>query len=133
MRKLLVHLGGLLSIIWGIAHLFPTGNVVKGFGNISPDNINLIKMEWINESLTLIFIGLLTIVITIISNNEFRVVKAVYLVTFLMLEAMSILSVFTGFKIDFLPFKLCPLIFTVSGLLILQGIRSARRTNSAPS
>jgi len=133
MRKLLVHLGGLLSIIWGIAHLFPTGNVVKGFGNISPDNINLIKMEWINESLTLIFIGLLTIVITIISNNEFRMVKAVYLVTFLMLEAMSILSVFTGFKIDFLPFKLCPLIFTISGLFILQGIRSARRTISAPS
>lgn len=133
MRKLLVYLGGLLCIIWGIAHLFPTGNIVKGFGNISPDNINLIKMEWINESLTLIFIGLLTIVITIIRNNEFRVVKAVYLVTFLMLEAMSILSVFTGFKIDFLPFKLCPLIFTISALLILQGIRPARRTTSAPS
>ena len=124
MKKLLVYLGGSLAMIWGIAHLFPTGNVVKGFGNISADNVQIIKMEWINEGLTLIFIGLLTIFCTILKNNETKVINAVYFLTFLMLIAMSVLSLFTGFKIDFLPFRLCPLIFTVSGLLILQGIRS---------
>ena len=124
MKKLLVYLGGSLAMIWGIAHLFPTGNVVKGFGNISADNVQIIKMEWINEGLTLIFIGLLTIVCTILMNNETRVINAVYFLTFLMLIAMSVLSLFTGFKINFLPFRLCPFIFTVSGLLILQGIRS---------
>jgi hypothetical protein len=122
MRKLLVYLGGSFSIIWGIAHLFPTGNVIKGFGNISVDNVQIIKMEWINESLTLIFIGLLTIIVTITNNNETKVIKGVYLLTFLMLIAMSVLSLFTGFKIDFLPFKLCPLIFMVSGIMILQGV-----------
>ena len=124
MRKLLVYLGGSLTIIWGISHLFPTGNVIKGFGNISADNVHIIKMEWINEGMTLIFIGFLTIIVTAISSTEIRVIKAVYLITFLMLIAMSVLSLFTGFKIDFLPFRLCPLIFTISGLLILQGIRS---------
>jgi len=124
MRKLFVYLGGSLTMIWGAAHLFPTGNVVKGFGNISADNVQIIKMEWINEGLTLIFIGLLTIVCTILMNNETRVINAVYFLTFLMLIAMSVLSLFTGFKINFLPFRLCPFIFTVSGLLILQGIRS---------
>jgi hypothetical protein len=34
---------------------------------------------------------------------------------------MSVLSLFTGFKIDFIPFKLCPFIFMTAGLLILSG------------
>ena len=120
-RKLLIYMGGLLTIIWGIAHLFPTNNVVSGFGNISVDNIRIIKMEWINESLTLIFIGLLTIAVTLLNEMNHMVTKAVYVLTYLMLSAMSVLSLYTGFEIDFLPFKLCPIIFTVSGLLILQG------------
>jgi len=123
MKKFLVCMGGLLTIIWGIAHLIPTEKVIKGFGNITADNIRIIRMEWINEGLTLIFMGLLTIICTILNNSENRVIKAVYVLTFSMLLAMSVLSLNTGFKINFLPFKLCPLIFTVSGLLILQGVR----------
>jgi len=125
-RKLLIYMGGLLTIIWGIAHLFPTNNVVSGFGNISVDNIRIIKMEWINESLTLIFIGLLTIAVTLLNEMNHMVTKAVYVLTYLMLSAMSVLSLYTGFEIDFLPFKLCPIIFTVSGLLILQGAFTKR-------
>ena len=121
MRKLFVYIGGLLSTIWGISHLFPTANIVKGFGNISPDNVQIITMEWINEGFTLIFIGLLVIIVTMISKGDKKVTKAVYILTFMMLIAMSVLSLFTGFKIDFLPFRLCPVIFTTSGLLILQG------------
>lgn len=124
MRKLLVYLGGLSAMIWGVAHLFPTGNVIKGFGNITADNVLIIRMEWINEGLTLIFIGLLSIICTVLNDTGTRLIKAVYVLTFIMLLAMSVLSLCTGFKIDFLPFKLCPLIFTVSGLLILQGVRS---------
>jgi hypothetical protein len=120
-RKKLILIGGLLTIIWGIAHLFPTNSVVRGFGNISIDNANIITMEWITEGLALIFIGLLTIVVTIMNDSPNKVAKAVYVLTFIMLVAMSILSLFTGFKVDFLPFKLCPVIFLTSGLLILQG------------
>ena len=78
-------------------------------------------MEWINEGFTLIFIGLLVIVVTVIGDGKNKIVKAVYLIAFIMLEAMSVLSLFTGFNIDFVPFRLCPIIFTVSGILILQG------------
>jgi hypothetical protein len=120
-QKLFIYLGGLLTIIWGIAHLFPTNSVIKGFGNISVDNFRIIKMEWINESLVLIFIGLLAISVRMVNEINCNVAKTVYVLIFLMLAAMSILSLYTGFKIDFLPFKLCPLILTISGLLILQG------------
>ena len=120
-RKILILIGGFLTAAWGIAHLFPTKNVVKGFGDISIDNARIITMEWMNEGFTLIFIGLLTIVVTLVNKGNQKVTRMVYLLSFIMLEAMAILSLFTGFKIDFLPYRLCPLIFTVSGLLILQG------------
>jgi hypothetical protein len=120
-RKKLILLGGLLTIMWGIAHLFPTNSVIKGFGKISVDNANIIKMEWITEGFALIFIGLLINTVTIISASLNKVTKAVYLLTFIMLVAMSVLSLFTGFKIDFLPFRLCPVIFLTSGFLIIQG------------
>jgi hypothetical protein len=121
-RKKLILVGGILTMIWGIAHLFPTSSIVKGFGNISIDNINIITMEWITEGFVLIFIGTLISVVTILSDNINKIVKAVYVLTFVMLVAMSVLSLFTGFKVDFLPFKLCPVIFITSGLLIIQGI-----------
>ena len=120
-RKKLVLVGGLLTIIWGIAHLFPTNSVVRGFGNISVDNTNIITMEWITEGLALIFIGLLVNAVCIVGDSPNKVTKAVYLLTFVMLVAMSVLSLFTGFKVDFLPFKLCPVIFMTSGLLVIQG------------
>jgi hypothetical protein len=121
MKKYLVYLGGLFTVIWGIAHLFPTNNVIRGFGNITVDNALIIKMEWINEGLTLIFIGVLVSIVTIVSEKTNMVTATVYILSCFMLLAMSVLSLFTGFRIDFLPFKMCPVIFTVSGLLILQG------------
>ena len=121
MRKLLVYIGGILTIIWGILHIFPTRNIVIGFGNISADNINIIKMEWLNEGFSLIFIGLLVFIVTLMSECSYKVARSVYLLTFIMLTAMSVLSLFTGFKIDFIPFKLCPFIFMTAGLLILSG------------
>jgi hypothetical protein len=122
MRKNLILFGGLLIIIWGISHLFPTASVVKGFGNITTDNVRIITMEWVNEGFTLIFLGLLVIIVTIISRNNNHVADTVYVLSFIMLLAMSVLSLFTGYQIDFLPFRLCPFIFMFSGLLILQGV-----------
>jgi hypothetical protein len=121
MKKILIYTGSLLLIIWGITHILPVKNVVRGFGDITADNIRILTMEWINEGFTLIFLGLLNIVVTVLKNNQNRVAEGVYLLTFIMLTSMSVLSLFTGFKVDFLPYKLCPLIFLVSGLMILLG------------
>ncbi|MBI9098710.1 MAG: hypothetical protein JEY91_09540 [Spirochaetaceae bacterium] len=120
LRNVLVYVGGFLNICWGIAHLIPTNNVVSDFGEISRDNKLIIRMEWINEGLTLIFIGLLVIVVTLFTKVKTRSIKMVYLLSFLMLLTMAIVSLFTGFQIDFIPFKLCPVIFLSSGVLIVQ-------------
>jgi hypothetical protein len=119
--NLLLYLASVLLVGWGIAHLFPTKNVVKGFGDISLDNQRVIAMEWINEGATLIFIGLLTAAVTIIDPTN-HVAHTVYWLAIIMLNALSIISLFTGFKVDFLPYRLCPIIFTGSSILILAGM-----------
>ena len=119
--NLLLYLASFLTVAWGVAHLFPTKNVVKGFGDISLDNQRVITMEWINEGATLIFIGLLVAAITLTSPASLSA-RTVYWLAIVMLNALSIISLFTGFKVNFLPYRLCPIIFTGSSILILVGM-----------
>ncbi len=118
--QIFLYLGSGLTLIWGIAHLFPTKSVVDGFGEITIDNRRIIAMEWINEGLALIFIGVLVATATVIDPSNV-VSSAVYFIAAIMLVAMAVISLFTGFKISFLPFKVCPFIFTASAVLILIG------------
>jgi hypothetical protein len=120
-NQILLYIGSFLLVFWGIAHLFPTKSVVKEFGDISLDNKRIITMEWINEGATLIFIGIIIAAVTCMDHTH-AISKTVYRISFLMLNAMSIISLFTGFKIKFLPFKLCPVIFTGTSILIIVGM-----------
>lgn len=117
---ILILLGALLTVFWGIGHLFPTMSVVKGFGEISVDNKRIILMEWIVEGVTLIFIGTLVAGVTLIDLQSI-VSRFVYYLSIITLILLALISLFTGFRINFLPFKLCPVIFTVSSILILLG------------
>ena len=119
--EILIFIGAVLTIFWGVAHLFPTGNVVKGFGDISEDNKHIITMEWIIEGAALIFIGVLVTAVTIIDPSS-QVSEYVYYLSIIMLISLAVISLFTGFKVNFLPYKLCPLIFTGSALLIFLGM-----------
>ncbi len=119
-NQVFLYLGSLFLLFWGIAHLFPTRSVVKGFEDISLDNKRIITMEWIIEGVSLIFIGAIVASVTYIDYTSV-ISKTIYWISFGMLNTFSIVSLLTGFKISFLPFKLCPVIFTVSSILILLG------------
>jgi hypothetical protein len=119
-NSILLYLGAFLTFMWGVAHLFPTRNVVRDFGNISEDNRNIITMEWIVEGVSLIFLGILTAVTTFIDPNGSST-KVIMFVIAAELITLAIVSLFTGFKVKFLPFKLCPVILLVSAGLILTG------------
>jgi hypothetical protein len=116
----LLYIGAGLTAIWGIAHLIPTSSVVKGFGEISKDNKNIITMEWIVEGVSLIFIGTLVALVTVVNPSN-DVSLAVYACSAICLIVLALVSIFTGFKVKFLPFRLCPFIFTISAALILVG------------
>jgi hypothetical protein len=120
MDSILVNIGAGLTILWGISHLFPTKSVVAGFGEIGEDNKQIITMEWINEGVTLIFIGVLVATVTFLDPDS-TATFAVYLVSIICLLTLALISLFTGFKIKFLPYKLCPIIFSLSAVLIFLG------------
>lgn len=120
-NQVILYLAAFFPIVWGIAHLFPTRSVVKGFGEITQDNKNIITMEWIIEGVTLIFIGLIMAVVTWLDMGS-TLSRAIYWICFTQLNVLSVISLFTGFKVNFLPFKLCPLIFSGSSVLIVLGI-----------
>ena len=120
LNQILLYLGSILTALWGITHLFPTKSIAKGFGDISLDNRRIIIMEWIIEGVSLIFIGVVVATVTYLDRTN-TVSRAIYWLSFIMLNVLSMISLFTGFKVAFLPFKLCPIIFTGSSIMLLIG------------
>ncbi len=117
---LFLYIGSILPFGWGIAHLFPTKAVAQGFGDLSADNRRIILMEWIIEGVSLIFIGVLVALVTLIDRAS-TVSHAVYWASLILLNVFSIVSLFTGFRNSFVAFRLCPFVFTGSSILILVG------------
>lgn len=121
LNSILLYAGSIIITIWGIAHIIPTKAVVTGFGKLSGDNAKIITMEWIAEGLTLVFIGLLTLGVTVLvgSNNPGALV--VYRGCAMMLLVMAGLSLLTGARTKIIPIKICPLVKTVVAILFLVG------------
>ena len=120
LNQILLYSGSAFIAFWGIAHLFPTRSVVSEFGDISVDNKRIITMEWIIEGIALIFIGLINAVVTTIDHTS-SISLVIYLISVVVLIVLAFVSFLTGFKISFLPFKLCPVIFITSAVLIILG------------
>ncbi len=119
MNDIMLYVGSILIIIWGVAHIIPTKSVVGGFGAISEDNKRIITMEWIAEGLTLCFIGVLVLLITIWEENSVSI--SVYRASAAMLIVMAGLSLLTGARTSIVPMKICPLVKTTVATLFLLG------------
>jgi hypothetical protein len=121
LNETLVYIGSSIIIAWGIAHLVPTGQIIKGFGNISEDSKKILAMELLAEGFTLIFLGVLPLVFTILSGPQGKPADIVYLATASMLLLMAILTIFTGARTPDIPYKICPLIKTAVAVLFILG------------
>ena len=119
-NPVLLYIAAAVTGVWGIAHLFATKGVVAGFGDLSADNRRIITMEWIVEGIALISTAAFVAAATAVDPGA-AVSSAVYAVALGTLVVLAVVSLFTGYKVAFLPFKLCPLIFGVSGALIAWG------------
>ena len=120
MNWFLIYIGSILTGFWGVAHLFATRGVVEGFGNLTADNRRIITMEWIAEGVALISTATFVAAVTAIQPGGLAA-QAVYAVAIVTLLAFAVVSLFTGFKVAFLPFKLCPFIFGASAVLMFCG------------
>jgi hypothetical protein len=119
-RALLV-VAAVLLVGWGVAHVVPTRNVIRGFGEISRDNRRIVAMEWITEGVALVAMGGVTAILA--TDPTDPLAGSVGLAIFVALNVLSAVSLATGARIRFLPFRLCPVIFTGASLLVLAGTR----------
>jgi hypothetical protein len=120
--ELLIYIGGIVITLWGAGHLFPTKNIVAGFGKLSDDNRHIITMEWLAEGFTLIFIGILSLVIVSVADVGNNVAIAAYLTSAGMLVVMALLSFFTGFRTSIAPIKACPFVKLTVAILFVLGV-----------
>ena len=116
----LLYVASALAGLWGIAYLFATSGVVTGFGELTADNRRIITMEWIVEGVALISLGSLVAAVTAVDATA-AVSSAAYAVAIATLLVLALVSLFTGFRVAFLPFRLCPFIFTLAAVLIALG------------
>jgi hypothetical protein len=120
MTNVLLYVASALTCAWGVAHLVATRGVVAGFGELTADNRRIITMEWIVEGVALVSIAALVTTVTLVDPTA-AVSSAVYAVAIATLVVLAIVSLFTGFRVAFLPFRLCPFIFGLSATLIALG------------
>ncbi len=120
-NEIMLYVGSVIILIWGISHIIPTKSVVSGFGNISQDNKKIITMEWIAEGFTLCFIGVLVLIITLFEGTQCYVSFIVYRLSALMLLVMAGLTAMTGARTSNVPIKLCPIVKTIVAILFLLG------------
>jgi hypothetical protein len=121
MSELLLYAGGALTILWGTSHLFPTRKVVQGFGPISRDNRLVLTMEWIAEAILLIFTGTLVVVTAARFGADGAFAETTFVASATMLLVLAGVSAATGGRVDFIMYRLCAPIFTLSAALILAG------------
>ncbi|MFB0565228.1 MAG: hypothetical protein ACETWK_06050 [Candidatus Aminicenantaceae bacterium] len=118
---ILLHIGSILIIMWGIGHIIPTKSVVDGFGQISEDNRRIITMEWIAEGLTLCFLGILVLSVTLSGGSQSAVSKIVYWISAAVLIIMAVLSSLTGARTSIVQMKICPFVKTAVAILFFLG------------
>jgi hypothetical protein len=121
MNETLIYIGSVIIIIWGIAHLIPTKAIVRGFGEISADNKKILAMESIAEGLTLIFLGVLTLLVTILADPQSKADNIVYMASAVMLLVMAALTLFTAARTPTIWYKICPAVKTAVAVLFILG------------
>lgn len=122
LNEILLYIGSGLIFIWGVAHLIPTKAIVNGFGSISEDNKRIITMESIAEGITLIFLGVLVLLVTIIGSYQNTVSRVVFWACAIMLIVMAMLTALTGARTSILPYKICPFVKMAVAILFILGV-----------
>jgi hypothetical protein len=121
LNTILLYLGAALLILWGVAHVIPTRNVVAAFGALSDDNRINITMEWVAEGLALAFVGVLTAIVTSVGGTNDPVTRAVVWAVAGFCIVMGGWTFVVGRHSSIMPIKLCPLVLAMAALLLVLG------------
>lgn len=104
-----------LIILWGIIHIIRTKRIVKGYEPTSVDNRRILTMAWGVQGLTLIFIGLLVMLV----NYVYGGCPFTYPAAAVMLLAMAAWTALTGGRTSGAFLKTSPAVEIIVAILIL--------------
>lgn len=118
-----LYAASLVVAAWGVAHLVPTQSVVAGFGAISVDSRRVLRMEWVAEGLTMIFVGLLVAAVTLADGGNGAVALLVDRLSAGLLAGIAVLTAFTGARTEVVWFRACPYVLAACVVMLLVGSR----------
>ena len=119
MANILVYVSGTALILWGVAHLVPTRQIVSSFGAISTDNRRILTMEWIAEGIVHISLGAIVICVASLAGPNGFTADLVYRGFAALLVAIAVLTTFTGARAPVIWFKICPFVLVGAATLLL--------------
>ena len=79
-------------------------------------------LESIAEGFTLIFLGVLALLVSLVGGYDDTVSRAVLWATAAMLLIMALLTQLTGARTSSTPYKICPFVKTIVAVLMILAI-----------
>ena len=116
MATVLALLAAGVVVLWGVAHVIPTRNVLAP---ITVDNRRVVLQEWLVEAAAMWGIAALVIVCTVVGGAASEVTSWVYRVAASQLVAVAVVTALTGTRTKVIWFKICPVLLTSSAVLLL--------------
>ncbi len=104
--------GSLILVLWGIAHVVPVRQVVRGFGSLSRDNKHIASSTWIAEGLALIFVGVVEGLVAAYGVQGGGLESKIAYAGAAFLLVLAGLDVATKARNPHLAMRLCPAILT---------------------
>jgi hypothetical protein len=118
MTSVLAFVAAALVALWGVAHAIPTRQVIAGFEPIETDNRRVLTQEWLAEAFTMWGLAAIVIAATV-AGSETSVAAWVYRSAAALLLGLAALTTATGARTAVVWFKICPVLLTVSAVLLL--------------
>jgi hypothetical protein len=119
--EIVLLLGAGIILLWGIAHILPTRAVLAGFGDLTSDNRKILTMEWVAEGLLMIFLGVLTAVLTLATPAGDGTALLVIRIIGGMLLVLAGWTALTGSRTSIAPIRMCPFVKTAAAVLLFAG------------
>jgi len=119
METVLAYSGAALVALWGVAHAIPTRQVLAGFEPITSDNRRVMLQEWLAEAFTMWGIAGMIVTVTVVAGARAEASQWVYRASAVLLLALAGLTTFTGARTRVIWFKICPVLLSVSAVLLV--------------
>jgi len=108
-----------LVVLWGVAHVVPTGRVLAGLEPISADNRLIVTQEWLAEAFTMWGLAAAVLTVTVVGGAGTSASRSVYVAAAALLVALAVLTALTGARTPVPWFKVCAGVYVVCAALLV--------------